>query len=141
MKIIKIDKKVLLANNIEVKYSIEKKGQCIPTRSDRVIVSVTLYLPVSKENYKVVDENIQFTLEIFNKLLFDDDCIDDPWGEFLYGNKDFCYRRVYFEVETYLEGFKEAEKYVLKELEKIHKKLLNRALKYENAENSLTITV
>ena len=113
MKTTKITKTVELKNGLLVNYTISKNGQASPEVSDNLITKVCLCLPANEGNNHLHNE-----LQFSNRLRVVGEHLNYDWGNFN-DNSKTRNRIETITTETYSEGFRIAEEFVLKQIANI----------------------
>lgn len=127
-KLEKIEKTVTLPNGLQVKYSVEKLGQCEASESDNVQVKLTVYL------HQDVEQKLTSTLRFCGRLNFVGEALVSCWGA---PCGDWRTRGKIFIGSTYKEAFQQAEEYAQKEIPLLAEAIEKRMKALEKAEKSL----
>ena len=106
---------LLHTNGLVARYEIERNGQELPTKGNKVVVKATLLLDSAKDTS--LSDNICFGIDVFGEGLH------SYWGRGLSLNYDDRSKTKTFSGIRFRELFREAEEFCLSEISKINEAL------------------
>ena len=106
---------LLHTNGLVARYEVERSGQELPTKSNKVVVKATLLLDSAKDTS--LSDEICFGFDVFGESLY------SYWGRGLSLTNDDRAKTKTFSGVRFRELFREAEEYCLSEIRKINEAL------------------